>query len=282
MAMYSVKANGKSAIGRYSPELDAARNARAQLEAEIRAGLDAGEFEVYYQPIVDAAGKRVVAAEALVRWPRRPAGPIGPDAFIPAAETSGLIHRLGLFVLERACRDFLPLDGLKLSVNISPAQFRDADFEAKVAAVLADTGFPAQRLELEVTEGYLIDHPQRAASAISALKAMGLSIALDDFGTGYTSIAYLESYGFSRIKIDKSLCGRIDDPKVRVLVAGAVFLASGLDMAVTAEGVETEDQAVLLRAAGCHYFQGYLYSRPCPMADLRASGLLMVQRRRAG
>jgi len=267
-AMYHVKGNGKAGVAVYAPELDAERKRQQDLEEQIRAGLDRREFEVFYHPIVDAATKQIVSVEALLRWPRRPGGAIGPDRFIPVAETSGLINPLGLFVLRQACRDFLRIEGLKISVNVSPAQFRDPDFEAKVAATLRETGFPVGRLELELTEGYLIDHPARAMTAISSLKAMGVSIALDDFGTGYTSIAYLQQYGFNRIKIDKSLAGRIAiDKKAGVLVAGAVYLANGLDMSVTAEGVETEEQAVMLRLAGCQCLQGYWHSEPKSLGD---------------
>lgn len=159
---------------------------------------------------------------------------------------------------------------LHLSVNVSLAQFRDPDFEAKIADVLAETGFPPARLEFELTEGYLIDHPERAMAVISSLKGMGISIALDDFGTGYTSISYLQRYGFDRIKIDKSLAGRIaTDKKAGVLVAGAIYIANGLDMAVTAEGVETEEQAHLLRLAGCQCLQGSRYSKPKPIDEIR-------------
>ena len=274
-AMYDVKANGKGGVKTYSPELDAERQRQQDLETQIRQGLREEEFEVHYQPIVDAATKAIVSVEALLRWPRRPEGAIGPDQFIPVAEASGLINPLGLFVLRRACEDFLNVEGLRLSVNVSPAQFRDPEFEAKVATILSETAFPAERLELELTEGYLIDHPQRAMTAISSLKGMGVSVALDDFGTGYTSIAYLQQYGFDRIKIDKSLAGQIGaDKKAGVLVAGAIYLATGLDMAVTAEGVETEEQAALLRLAGCQCLQGFWYSAPKSLRDLLAQDLL--------
>jgi len=282
LALSAAKAAGGGMVHTYTPDLDAERRRLQTLEADICAGLDRGEFDVHYQPIVDALTRDIVAVEALVRWPRRPAGPIGPDVFIAAAESSGLIHRLGLFVLDRACRDLLAFDDIRLSVNLSPAQFHDSELEAKIADILAATGFPARRLELEITEGYLIGHPARATAAIAALKAMGLSVALDDFGTGYTSISYLQTYGFSRIKIDRSLAGAVDDGsrKAGVLVAGSVFLANGLDMTVTAEGVETEAQATLLRAAGCQSLQGWLFGRPQPIAAL-AERLGVIEAARA-
>lgn len=263
IAMYHVKANGKSGVSIYSPDLDLERQRQQDIEDQLRRALRADELEVVYQPIVDAVGKRVVAVEALLRWPRRPEGELPPDQFVPVAERSGLINQLGLFVLRRACEDFLAIDAVKVAVNVSPAQFRDPDFELAVMKILMQTGFPAARLELEVTEGYLIDHPQRAAGVISFLKTLGVAVALDDFGAGYTSIAYLQKYGFDRIKLDKSLVDRVTtDRAAGVLVAGAIHLANGLDMAVTAEGVETEEQAYVLGLAGCQRLQGFLFGRP--------------------
>ena len=269
IAMYAVKDNGKAGVKVYSPDLDAERLRHQSIEAQIRKGIEAEEFDVVYQPIVDADSKMIVSVEALIRWPRRPGSSMGPDQFIAVAESTGLIHPLGLFVLRRACQDLREVEGVSLSVNISPAQFSDPDFESKVAAILADTRMPPERLELELTEGYLIEQPERAAAAILSLKAMGISVALDDFGTGYTSIAYLQQYGFSRIKIDKSLASQItNDRKAGILITGAVYMANGLDMDVTAEGVETEDQESLLRLAGCQYLQGFRYCRPKPIAEL--------------
>jgi EAL domain-containing protein (putative c-di-GMP-specific phosphodiesterase class I) len=150
---------------------------------------------------------------------------------------------------------------------VSPAQLRDPFFPRKVAETLAATGFPASRLSLEITEGHLIDDPERAAAAISGLKGMGVRVVLDDFGTGYTSIAYLQKYRFDAIKIDRSLASRIEeDAQARVLVTGVIYLANGLNMSVTAEGVETEEQATLLRLAGCTNLQGYRFHMPKPLA----------------
>ena len=283
VAMYQVKANGKGGVMLYEAALDVDRRWVNSLSDEIRAGLAADEFELFYQPIVDARTAKITSLEALLRWPRRPAGALGPDVFIGVAESAGLIDGLGLFALRRACRDCRDLDDIKVSVNISPAQFRDPEFEAKVAAILLETDFPASRLMLEVTEGYLIDNPERAAEVIAALKAMGASVVLDDFGSGYTSINYLQKYGFSAIKIDRSISSRIGiDDKARVLVTGVVYLANGLDMPVTAEGVETEEQARLLRLAGCQNLQGYRYFKPKPIAELVAQDFLAPKVRAVG
>jgi len=269
MAMYESKSAGKNRITLYDAELDAGRLRKAAIEAGIRKGLEADEFDVVYQPIIDARSGVMVSVEALVRWPRRPEGPMFPDQFIDVAESSGLIHPLGQFVLKKACEDLRDVPGLRLSVNLSPAQFRDPELEAKVAKTLAETDFPTNRLELEVTEGYLIENPARAVAAITNLKALGVSMALDDFGTGYSSIGYLRRYRFDKIKIDKSMAGTVDrDPQAAALVAGTVAIAQALHISVTAEGVETEDHVRLLKLAGCQYLQGYYFSRPKPLKDV--------------
>ncbi len=274
-AMYRVKESGKGGIQHYDPSFDADRLWLQQVEYEIDIGLDRGEFAVAYQPIVDARSGECIAVEALVRWPGRPNGVLMPDDFIEIAEAGNLIQRLGMFVLRRACVDIKPLCDVKLSVNISPAQFRHPDFEVEVARVLRETGFPPHRLQLEITEKYLIDHPERAANAIDSLKDMGISFALDDFGTGFTSIAYLQSYGFDCIKLDKSLSDKLlHEPKASLLISGMVFMANGLDMKIIAEGVESEGQATLLRMAGCHGLQGFLFGKPVPLSTL----LPMIER----
>lgn len=270
-AMYRVKENGKSALEIYNASFDARRVLRQTIESDIRLGLERNEFEVYYQPVIDARTNTTVSVEALIRWPRRPAGSLAPDDFIEIAEISGLIQPIGLFVLRRACTDLRSFENLKLAVNISPAQFRHPDFEAQLKQVLRETRFPPGRLQLEITEGYLIDHPERAAHAIDAFKQMGVSVALDDFGTGYTSIAYLQAYGFDVVKLDKSLAAGLGlDTKASLLIAGMVSIANALRMRVIAEGVESKEQATLLRMAGCHELQGYLFGRPQSLAGLIA------------
>lgn len=261
-AMQVAKANGDRLVV-FDPVLDEDRRRRAEIEGEIRAGIERGEFTVAYQPIVDAGSRLMHGVEALARWPGRPGGPLRPDEFIPVAETSGLIHDLGLYVLCRACLDWADRDDILISVNVSPVQFHDPRFEAYLAEILRETGLPAERLELEVTEGYLIDQPKRAKEVMSNLRSLGVRIALDDFGTGFTSIGYLRDYRFDKLKIDRSLAGQIDQSKeAAVLVASTIMLANGLSMTVTAEGVETFEQASLLTDAGCHQLQGYLFGRP--------------------
>jgi len=278
IAMYHSKMNGKAQVTHYDAELNSVRERKVAIENEIREGLLRDEFDVWYQPIVDARSQMMVGVEALVRWPRRPAGALPPDAFITIAETSGLIHALGQFVLRRACRDLQPLSDLKLSVNISPAQFRDPDFENKVAGILRDSHFPAHRLQLEVTETYVLENPERSLSAIGNLKALGTAIALDDFGTGYSSIGYLRRFNFDTIKIDKSLAGLVDhDEQAAALVGGTIRIASALGMTVIAEGIENEKQMKLLRLAGCDRLQGFFFSAPMPI-----DALLQHRQRRQG
>lgn len=271
LAMYHAKTKGKGQIALYCEDLDKGRLRRLDIEAQIGNGLVCGEFDLVYQPIVDASSGAVVSAEVLLRWPRRSQGALMPDEFIAIAEATGQIHPLGLYVLERACRELQTFRNLTLSVNVSPAQFRHPGFEQQVFEILEETGFPPGRLQLEITESYLLANPERALRAVATLKARGISLALDDFGTGFTSIHYLQSYGFSHIKIDKSLLTGLEPgSKATMLVAGAITLASALDMEVIAEGVESQRQADILRGAGCHEMQGYLFGRPMPLADFAA------------
>ncbi|MGF6268682.1 diguanylate cyclase (GGDEF)-like protein [Lelliottia nimipressuralis] len=266
IAMYHSKITGKGRVTQYDAELNSVREQQLAIENEIRSGMERDEFDIWYQPIIDARSQKMTSVEALLRWPRRPAGELGPDVFISIAETSGLIYGLGQFVLRRACQDLEPFGDLKLSVNISPAQFRDPEFEDKVAQVIEMTRFPATRLQLEVTETYVLENPERARAAISNLKELGIAVALDDFGTGYSSIGYLRRFNFDTIKIDKSLAGLVDnDEQAAALVSGTVRIASALGMAVVAEGVENEKQMKLLRLAGCDQLQGFWFSQPMPI-----------------
>lgn len=269
LAMYHAKETGKGRVVVYSSDLEDGRLFRDALEQSIRRGLEREEFDVVYQSIVDARTHKVAGVEALVRWPRRPEGAMAPDQFIPVAEESGLIQPLGLYVLDRACRELSTHRDLRLSVNVSPAQFHALDFEAAVMDIIARTGFEGRRLELEVTEGHLVENPERAIEVMTRLRDIGVHFSLDDFGTGYSSIGYLKRFPFDRIKIDKSLAGAVDfDPQAGALVAGTVHIAKALAMAVTAEGVETEHLAKSLRLAGCTSLQGYYFHKPGPLSSV--------------
>ena len=270
-AMYRAKAQGGSAVQIYDPAMDAGRERRQLLGNEMRLGLEQGEFAVHYQPLVDATSGQIIAVEALARWPGRTGAPLGPDEFIPVAESSGLIHALGLHVLREACAELRDHPALRLNVNVSPAQFRHPRFERELAAVLEDVRFPPERLQIEITEGYLIDNPDRASRAIASFADLGVRVALDDFGSGFASIGYLRQFAFSTIKIDKSLAAGLGhDPRALMLITGMVHLANGLELQVTAEGIETETQAGLFRLAGCHELQGFHFGVPAPLAALTA------------
>ncbi len=269
MAMYRAKETGGSRTEYYRPEMDAERAERNQLEIDLRLAIDNGELQVAYQPIVDAASRQVVGVEALARWNRRGQGPVPPDIFIPIAESTGLIDQLGLIVLHRACETLGKWPGLKLSVNISPGQFRDPAFALQVAAVLRKTNIEPSRVTLEMTEGYFIQNPERARGALFKLRQLGFKVALDDFGAGFSSVGYLRQFGFDRMKIDKSMVDALSEgPRAAEMLQATVALARALDIPVTAEGVETEEQARALRLSGCDELQGYLFGRPMSPEDI--------------
>ncbi len=227
---------------------------------------------MYYQPIYSARDGFITSVEALVRWPRgEDHEPISPAEFIPIAEETGLIDELGAWTMRRACEDARAWPGLKVAVNVSPAQFRNPHFAESVDAILKETAFPAECLGIEITETYLITHPTQASAAIDAVRARGVTVALDDFGVGYSSIGYLRSFAFDTLKLDRSLIANIDrDPHAQRLVQATVALAAALNLDVTAEGVETEEEATLLRLAGCDSFQGFFFGRPVPAAEITA------------
>jgi diguanylate cyclase (GGDEF)-like protein len=263
MAMYRAKENGRGRHVSYSLEMDALREEKNQLEADLRRALEREEIDLVFQPVVNASTRRIVGVEALARWTRAGYGPVSPDVFIAAAETSGLIDQLGLFVLRRACLIARQWPDIKLAVNISPVQFRNPAFAQHVGDILRQTGMDPARLRLEMTEGYFIQHPERASAVIEKLKQLGLGIALDDFGSGFASIGYLRRFGFSRMKIDRSLVVALEKGGRSLdMLQATVALARSLDIPVTAEGVETLEQASILHLCGCDELQGYLFSKP--------------------
>lgn len=250
--------------------MNAAVSEGRKLEQDLRHALGAGEFEVHYQPIINIETRRKVAMEALVRWRHPVYGLIRPDEFIPLAEETGLINALGEWVLQQACRDASrwPL-AVRVSVNLSPVQFQDSDLAGLVARILAETRLPAKRLELEITESVLLHYSDENIGVLHRLRDLGVSIALDDFGIGYSSLTYLRTFPFDKIKIDRSFVSEMPQMDVCAAIVCAVAnLGRSLDIVTTAEGVETEQQFDLLRAAGCTQAQGYLFGRPCPVAEL--------------
>ena len=215
-----------------------------------------------FQPIVDAQSGRVITVEALARWTHPTMGHISPDIFIPIAEESGLIVELGRQILEQACvaaRDW----PYRLAVNLSPAQFWEGNLVDEVIATLARIDFPPRRLKFEITENYLLSRPDAADAVIRELRRHGIRIALDDFGTGYASIGYLRRFQFDLVKIDRSLVEAVaSDPAASNVLLAIVSLCRALDLPILAEGVETAEQAAMLRANGCKYLQGWHFGRP--------------------
>ncbi len=271
LAMYQAKAAGRNTLRFFEPDMQASVTARAELETDLRQGLQDHQFLLYYQAQVDDAG-RVTGAEVLVRWrhPRR--GLVPPAEFIPAAEDTGMILPLGHWVLETACRQQAiwasrpEMAHLVLAVNVSAHQFRQPDFVAQVLQVLDRSGANAHRLKLELTESLLLDDVEDIIAKMWALKARGVGFSLDDFGTGYSSLSYLKRLPLDQLKIDQSFVRDIHtDPNDAAIVRTIVALAQSLGLSVIAEGVETEAQSDFLASNGCHAYQGYLYSKPLPL-----------------
>jgi EAL domain-containing protein (putative c-di-GMP-specific phosphodiesterase class I) len=245
----------------------------------LRAALNAEELVVFYQPMVRLADNRFQAVEALVRWCPPGTAMVPPDRFIPAAEDSGLIVPLGEWVLRQSCRDaagWHRRHGTLLSVNVSPRQLREADFVDVVRRALTDADLPPQALVLEITEGVLVGsgaQAEQANSHLSLLRRDGVRVAVDDFGTGYSSLAYLRDLPIDFVKIDKSFMptGTPDTAHLTTLVRAIVDLAAGLGLGTVAEGVETAEQARLLRGLGCERAQGFYFARPAPAAEVTAT-----------
>jgi diguanylate cyclase (GGDEF)-like protein len=269
MAMYRAKETGRGRCVQYDIEMDHAREERNAIELDLRAAIEQGQLTLVFQPIVDAKTHIPTGVEALVRWSRPNHGPVSPDEFIPVAERTGLIEALGLFVLREACDTARRWPGMKLSVNVSPGQFRNPAFTGHVAQVLEDSAIAPHLLTLELTEGYFIQNATRARHSLDQLKALGIKIALDDFGAGFSSVGYLRQFGFDRMKIDRSLIAALDaSDRAADMLQATVALARSLDIPATAEGIEREDQAIMLQMCGCDELQGYFFGKPMSAEDI--------------
>jgi len=271
MALYRAKNEGRNRACIYDEAMDADLSNRKLLEADLRQAIDNDSLQVLYQPIVNKSGEILVGVEALCRWTHPTRGEIPPSEFIAAAEHSGLIIDLGAWVLRRACLDGKAWPDLTVAVNVSPLQFRRTDFCKMVERTLAETGFDPTRLELELTESVLIGNVDTAEASMIRLKEMGVRVALDDFGTGYSSLLYLRRFPFDKLKIDRSFVRSIEKAAdAAAIVHAVVSLGRGLGMKVTAEGVETADQQLFLRAAGVHSMQGYRFGKAVSAAEITA------------
>ncbi|MFD2185105.1 EAL domain-containing protein [Rhodoplanes azumiensis] len=264
LALYRAKAVGTGRYVHYDPVMSEEVEARRRLEAEIRRSLHDGDFRLHYQPIVDMATGRVAAVEALVRWQHPDRGLLSPQEFIPLAEQSGLIGPLGDHVLRAACAEAAGWPGdLKVAVNVSAAQFGNPGLFDDIARALAATGLPPRRLEIEITETVLLENEERNVAVLRALADLGIGVALDDFGTGYASLAYLVTFPFSKLKIDRRFTGDIlTRRECAAIVCSAATLGLSLGLTVVAEGVETADQLEVLRLTGVTQAQGLLFGAP--------------------
>jgi diguanylate cyclase (GGDEF)-like protein len=271
VALYRAKNEGRNRACIYDADMDADLRERKEMERDLKDAIEYNDLMIAYQPLVGPSGENMVGVEALCRWHHPIRGEIPPAKFIPVAEHSELIIPLGEWVLRQACIEAKAWPGLTLAVNVSPLQFRRPDFVKVVARILAETGFPPELLELELTESTLVGNVEEAGTAMRELKALGVQLALDDFGTGYSSLLYLRTFPFDKLKIDRSFVRNIESAADSAAIVHAVVsLGRGLGMKVTAEGVETAEQHLFLRAAGVHSLQGFRFGRPGTALDITA------------
>ena len=270
MALYRAKSSGRGTYHFFQPEMDAEMQARHALEVDLRKAMLTGEFENYYQPIVDIATGKIAGFEALARWNHPQRGLVTPDAFIPLAEEIGLIVPLGEWVLRQACRDAATWPGRQtVAVNLSAVQFRNPSLALTVASALSASGLDAKRLELEITETVLLQQDRGVLTTLHQIRDLGVRISMDDFGTGYSSLSYLRSFPFDKIKIDRSFIQELGKKEDCTAIIRAITrLGGNLGMATIAEGVETVEQLEILRGEGCTQVQGYLFSPPRPAREV--------------
>jgi len=270
VAMYAAKADGKNCWRVYMPSMDEGREVRKLLESELRDDIEAGNIDVMFQPILDAREGMFGTVEALARWTSPSQGPVGPAIFVPIAEESGLIVRMGELVLRKACLAARDWD-VNLAVNISPAQFWHGTLVDDIIAILRDCNFPPERLELEITEGYLLSRPELAGDVIARIRSHGIRVALDDFGTGFASIGYLRRFALDRLKLDRSFVEMVDrDAEAASVTKAVIGLSHALKLPITAEGVETGAQAIFMTIAGCERLQGWHYGKAMTGAEISA------------
>jgi len=270
MALYRAKDDGCGRFHFFESEMDARAQARRIVELDLRKAITAGEFEVFYQPIVNLAENKISGFEALLRWNHPTRGRVSPDEFIALAEETGLIIVIGEYVIRQACAEARtwPSD-LRVAVNVSPVQFRNKSLVSTVISALAASGLRSDRLEIEITESVLMHNNDATLAMLHQLRSLGVRISMDDFGTGYSSLSYLRSFPFDKIKIDQTFVrDLIDKPDSIAIIRAVAGLGHSFRMTTTAEGVETQEQLDQMRAEGCTEVQGYFYSKPIPASDV--------------
>jgi diguanylate cyclase (GGDEF)-like protein len=271
LALRAAKASGRGSARRFVPQIHEEHAERRFFLRELEIAIRDRAFAVHYQPVVAADGGAMLGVEALLRWTHPTRGAIPPSVFIPLAEESGQMNDLGELVLRRALSDGARWPGLFVSVNLSPVQMRSQSLVDLVGAIIAETRMPPARVLLEVTEGILIDNPEEALTRLEALRALGVATALDDFGSGYSSLGYLQKFPFDRLKIDRAFVASLGvSGSTAAIIQSIVTLGHALGMKVLAEGVETTEQRVLLRLAGCDEMQGFLFAKACPAEAIDA------------
>ena len=278
MALSRAKSEFRGTFSFFEAEMDARAQSRRKIETDLRDAIQNDGLRPYYQPLVDLSTGRITGLEALVRWPHPERGMISPAEFIPVAEETGLINALGGLMLHRACMDAAEWpDDVRVAVNLSPLQFRTGNLLALVNDALRQSGLPARRLELEITETLMLEKSSQVLATLHALRALGVRISMDDFGTGYSSLSYLRNFPFDKIKIDQSFVRDLGSNRdAQAIVRSIISLGTGLGVTITAEGVETEAELSCLRTEGCHEGQGFLFSRARPNAEIVS--LLKAQR----
>jgi diguanylate cyclase (GGDEF)-like protein len=272
LALYEAKRRGRAQIVPYTPALSHLYDSRVALEHDLQFALPNGELDIEYQPIVDPRSGRAICCEALLRWNHPELGRIAPSVFIPIAEATGLIVPIGTWILTCACAEATRWGSdIKVAVNLSPVQFRRGrEIVDIVMNALAETGLAASRLDLEITETVLIDDSATTLTILEELRSKDVGVSLDDFGTGFASLAYLNDFPFSKIKIDRKFSQNIDQsPRTTAIIKGIARTTRDLRIELVAEGVETEVQLERMRNFGINAIQGYLFSKPLPAAQLR-------------
>ncbi|MFD0916928.1 putative bifunctional diguanylate cyclase/phosphodiesterase [Pseudahrensia aquimaris] len=269
LAMYHAKASGRGGVVLFESQMLVEREQRRSLEIDLKAAVRNGDFQLFYQPLIDAQTRKITCFEALLRWDHPSRGMISPEIFIPLAEEMGLIMPLGDWVLRQACTQAATWpEHMRIAVNLSPLQFRNPSLMTTIMNALATSGLAPNRLELEITESALLSTEERNTEILNSLRQLGVRISMDDFGTGYSSLGYLKHFRFDKIKIDKCFIQSIQEDDCNAAIVQAIVeLSAGIGMSTTAEGVETAEELDFVTKQGCTEIQGYFFSRPLTSKD---------------